>query len=62
MTRRARRGAPDLFIPLSLFPEAFCADLPADVAAAMAVSQRPVSAAAFSENATVSGWKNLPSW
>ncbi len=55
-------GGPDLFIPISLFHEAFCADLPAEVAATMAVSQRPVSAAAFTENATAAGWKNLPSW
>ncbi len=55
-------GGPDLFIPIPLFHEAFCADLPDEVAAAMAVSQRPVSAAAFSENATVAGWKDLPSW
>jgi hypothetical protein len=55
-------GGPDLFIPISIFHEAFCADLPAEVAATMAVSQRPVSAAAFTENATVAGWKNLPSW
>jgi pimeloyl-ACP methyl ester carboxylesterase len=55
-------GGPDLFIPISLFHEAFCADLPAEVAASMAVSQRPVSAAAFTEKATVAGWKNLPSW
>jgi hypothetical protein len=27
----------------------------------MAVSQRPVSAAAFTESATAAGWKNLPS-
>jgi pimeloyl-ACP methyl ester carboxylesterase len=55
-------GGPDLFIPISMFHEAFCADLPAEVAATMAVSQRPVSAAAFTENATVAGWKSLPSW
>ena len=55
-------GGPDLFIPIPLFHEAFCADLPGEVAASMAVSQRPVSAAAFTENATVAGWKNLPSW
>ena len=55
-------GGPDLFIPISLFHEAFCADLPVEVAATMAVSQRPVSAAAFTEKATVAGWKNLPSW
>jgi len=28
----------------------------------MAVSQRPLSAAAFTESATAAGWKNLPSW
>jgi pimeloyl-ACP methyl ester carboxylesterase len=28
----------------------------------MAVSQRPVSAAAFTEAATVAGWKVLPTW
>jgi len=55
-------GGPDLFIPVSPFQEAFCADLPAEVAATMAVSQRPVSAAAFTENATVAGWKSLSSW
>jgi pimeloyl-ACP methyl ester carboxylesterase len=28
----------------------------------MAVSQRPLSAAALTEKATVAGWKNLPTW
>ena len=28
----------------------------------MAVSQRPLSAAALTESATAAGWKNLPSW
>ena len=28
----------------------------------MAVSQRPLSAAALTEKATVAGWKNLPAW
>jgi pimeloyl-ACP methyl ester carboxylesterase len=55
-------GGPDLFIPIPLFHEAFCADLPTEVAATMAVSQRPVSAVAFTEKATVAGWKDLPSW
>ncbi len=55
-------GGPDLFIPIPMFHEAFCADVPAEVAATMAVSQRPVSAAAFTENATLAGWKKLPSW
>ena len=55
-------GGPDLFIKISEFHQAFCADLPARVAAAMAVSQRPLSAAALTETATTAGWKNLPSW
>jgi len=55
-------GGPDLFIKIADFHETFCADLPAEVAAAMAVSQRPLSAAAFTEKATVAGWKNLPAW
>ena len=55
-------GGPDLFIKISEFHQAFCADLPASVAAAMAVSQRPLSAAALTETATMAGWKDLPSW
>jgi len=55
-------GGPDLFIKISDFHQTFCADLPARVAAPMAVSQRPLSAAALTEKATVAGWKNLPAW
>jgi len=55
-------GGPDLFIKISEFHETFCADLPAEVAAPMAVSQRPLSAAALTEKATVAGWKDLPAW
>ena len=55
-------GGPDLFIKISEFHRTFCADLPAEVAAPMAVSQRPLSAAALTETATVAGWKNLPTW
>jgi len=55
-------GGPDFFIRIADFHETFCADLPDDVAAAMAVSQRPLSAAAFTDNATAAGWRDLPSW
>jgi pimeloyl-ACP methyl ester carboxylesterase len=55
-------GGPDLFIKIADFHQTFCADLPAEVAAPMAVSQRPLSAAALTEQATVAGWKNLPAW
>jgi pimeloyl-ACP methyl ester carboxylesterase len=56
------KGGPDLFIKIEEFHQAFCADLPEEVAAAMAVSQRPLSAAAITENATLAGWKQVPSW
>jgi pimeloyl-ACP methyl ester carboxylesterase len=55
-------GGPDLFIKIENFRETFCADLSEDVAGPMAVSQRPLAAAAFTEAASVIGWKNLPSW
>jgi pimeloyl-ACP methyl ester carboxylesterase len=55
-------GGPDLFIDVAEFHETFCADLPEEAAAVMAVSQRPLSAAAFTETATSAGWKNLPTW
>jgi pimeloyl-ACP methyl ester carboxylesterase len=55
-------GGPDLFIKIPDFHQTFCADLPAEVAAPMAVSQRPLSAAALTEKATAAGWKDLPAW
>jgi pimeloyl-ACP methyl ester carboxylesterase len=55
-------GGPDLFIKIDQFHETFCADLPDDIAGPMAVSQRPLAAAAFTESATVVGWRDLPSW
>lgn len=55
-------GGPDLFIKIPDFHRTFCADLPDEVAAPMAVSQRPLSAAALTEKATAAGWKNLPAW
>lgn len=55
-------GGPDLFIKISEFHGTFCADLPEELAATMAVSQRPLSAAAFTEPATTAGWKALPNW
>ena len=44
------------------FHEVFCADLPAEQAAVMAVSQRPGSAFGFGEPSGPVGWKTLPSW
>ena len=55
-------GGPDLFIKIEQFHETFCADLGEDVAGPMAVSQRPLAAAAFTEQPTAFGWRDLPSW
>jgi pimeloyl-ACP methyl ester carboxylesterase len=55
-------GGPDLFIKIPDFHQTFCADLPAEVAAPMAVSQRPLSVAALTEKATAAGWRDLPTW
>jgi pimeloyl-ACP methyl ester carboxylesterase len=42
--------------------DAFAADLPAELAAVMAATQRPIAEAAFSEPSGVPAWKTLPSW
>jgi pimeloyl-ACP methyl ester carboxylesterase len=55
-------GGPELFIKIEEFYETFCADLSPDVAGPMAVSQRPLAAAAFTESPSAVGWRDLPSW
>jgi hypothetical protein len=52
----------ELAIDPGKFHAAFAADLPAEQAAVMAATQRPVAAAAFTESNGAPGWKNLPSW
>ena len=52
----------EVVIDAATFPQIFAADLPAETSAIMAVSQRPVAAAAFAEPAPAAGWKTLPSW
>src|ERR1044072_4052033 len=42
--------------------DVFAADLPAQQAAAMAATQRPVPESAFAEPAGPPAWKSLPSW
>jgi pimeloyl-ACP methyl ester carboxylesterase len=44
------------------FKDAFAADLPAEEAAVMAATQRPVAEFAFSERSGPPAWKRLPSW
>jgi pimeloyl-ACP methyl ester carboxylesterase len=55
-------GGPDLYVAEDRFRETFCADVPTDVAAVMQATQRPLAAAALTENATAAGWKTKPSW
>ena len=55
-------GGPDLYIDPAAFRETFCADVPTDLAQTMSATQRPLAAAAFTENATAAGWKTIPSW
>ena len=55
-------GGPDLYIKKEQFRETFCADVPVDVADVMFATQRPLSLAALTENATAAGWKTKPSW
>ena len=57
---RGAAGGPDLYIDSATFRETFCADLPADLAAVMAATQRPVAAATLSEKCTSAGWKTKP--
>ena len=58
----AGEGNADGYINPAIFPQAFCQDLPGDVAAAMAVSQRPAALAGFGEPSGTPAWKTLPSW
>ena len=44
------------------FHEVFCADLPAEQAAILAVSQRPLAEVSFGEPTQDPAWKTLPSW
>jgi pimeloyl-ACP methyl ester carboxylesterase len=54
-------GGPELFIDVAGFRETFCADVPVDLAAVMAATQRPVAAAALGEKCTSAGWRTKPS-
>jgi pimeloyl-ACP methyl ester carboxylesterase len=55
-------GSAEISIDPARFPDVFAADLPADDAAFLAISQRPVSAGAFDDRATAAAWRAKPSW
>jgi pimeloyl-ACP methyl ester carboxylesterase len=62
--RRTPDGAAaiDLYVRPDAFHDVFAADLPAAAAAVMAVTQRPVAAAALDEPARSAAWRTRPSW
>jgi pimeloyl-ACP methyl ester carboxylesterase len=55
-------GTTDLAIAQELFHDQFAADLPQDVTARMAVTQRPATQEALEEASGEPLWKSLPSW
>jgi pimeloyl-ACP methyl ester carboxylesterase len=55
-------SATEQFVDPDRFHEVFAADLPANEAAVLAATQRPVAEAAFTDVAGPAAWKHLPSW
>jgi pimeloyl-ACP methyl ester carboxylesterase len=55
-------AATEFLVDPAKFHDVFAADLPADQAAILAVTQRPVADAAFSDVMGTPAWKDLPSW
>jgi pimeloyl-ACP methyl ester carboxylesterase len=55
-------GSVELSIDPARFHDVFCADLSDADASFMAISQRPVSAAAFDDPAAAAAWRAKPSW
>ncbi|MFE8950280.1 alpha/beta hydrolase [Streptomyces sp. NPDC007856] len=52
----------DVSVEIDKFPSVFAADVDPDLAAVLAVSQRPLAAQAFAEKAPKAAWKTKPSW
>jgi pimeloyl-ACP methyl ester carboxylesterase len=52
----------DLYIRQERFRAVFAADVPEEIAAQMAVTQRPVVADALEAKATKAAWRTIPSW
>ena len=56
-------GGTDIYITQERYHQQFCADLPAEHAALMAVGQRPVTEAALFEPLGAGAlWRSVPSW
>ena len=55
-------GTNDLYVRQDVYHHQFAADSPAEDAAAMAATQRPIVDAALSEPSGEPAWKKVPSW
>jgi pimeloyl-ACP methyl ester carboxylesterase len=61
-TGQAGETATEFGIDPSRFHDTFAADLPADLTAVMAATQRPIAEAAFTDPSGPPAWKRLPCW
>ena len=52
----------DVTVDVAKFPAIFAADVEPELAKVLAVSQRPLAGAAFTEKAGTAAWKTKPSW
>jgi pimeloyl-ACP methyl ester carboxylesterase len=52
----------DVWVDVEKFPAIFAADVDPELAKVLAVSQRPLAAAAFAEPASAAAWKTKPAW
>jgi pimeloyl-ACP methyl ester carboxylesterase len=61
-TANGGEPAVEFAIDPASFRDAFAADLPAEEAAVMAATQRPIAELGFSEPSGAPAWKDLPAW
>jgi hypothetical protein len=52
----------DVTVDVGRFPAIFAGDVEDALAKTLAVSQRPLAGAAFTEKASAAAWKTKPSW
>ncbi|MDM7856289.1 alpha/beta fold hydrolase [Cellulomonas alba] len=58
----APEGTGDAYINPAVFHDAFCQDVPAELAAIMAAAQRPGSLVSLAEPSGTPAWRTTPSW
>jgi pimeloyl-ACP methyl ester carboxylesterase len=61
-TGQVGQTATEFGVDPSKFHDAFAADLPPDMTAVMAATQRPIAEAAFTDPSGAPAWKRLPCW